>query len=172
MTSGRSYCKTWRRPAANRNVGKPSDRTCRKPASVHEGLRPTRLCATLSLKKVGSRTRRGPPAYRRVFSWTQTWTQTRGHWRKSNRTRQQAAHSETLVNWTQRNQRVRFRQILTIRPASKKAKRVNVRGSYGSVPAGLLCSAGSIDTARKAVVGRVPCKLCIWQRVGCSPNPP
>ena len=33
-------------------------------------------------------------------------------------------------------------------------------------------SAGSIDTAQTAVVERVPCQLCIWQRVGCSPNRP
>src|SRR5260370_6758165 len=33
------------------------------------------------------------------------------------------------------------------------------------------CSAGSIDTARTAAVGRVPCQLCILQRVGCFPKP-
>jgi hypothetical protein len=33
-------------------------------------------------------------------------------------------------------------------------------------------SSGSIDTAQTATVGRVPWQLCIWQRVGCSPNPP
>jgi hypothetical protein len=27
------------------------------------------------------------------------------------------------------------------------------------------------DTARTAAIGRVPCQLCIWQRVGCFPNP-
>ena len=33
-------------------------------------------------------------------------------------------------------------------------------------------SSRSIDTAQTATVGRVPWQLCIWQRVGCSPNPP
>jgi hypothetical protein len=33
-------------------------------------------------------------------------------------------------------------------------------------------SSGSIDTARTATIGRVPWQLYIWQRVGCSPNPP
>src|SRR5260221_8556688 len=33
------------------------------------------------------------------------------------------------------------------------------------------CSAGSIDTARTAAVGRGPCQLFIWQRGGCFPNP-
>jgi hypothetical protein len=33
-------------------------------------------------------------------------------------------------------------------------------------------SSGSIDTAQTATVGRVPWQLCIWQRVGCYPNPP
>ena len=29
-----------------------------------------------------------------------------------------------------------------------------------------------LDTARTATIGRVPWQLYIWQRVGCSPNPP
>jgi hypothetical protein len=33
-------------------------------------------------------------------------------------------------------------------------------------------SSGLIDTARTATIGRVPWQLYIWQRVGCSPNPP
>jgi CspA family cold shock protein len=57
MTSGRSYCKTWKRPVANRLSGKPSDRTCRKPASGYEELRSIRRCATRSRKKGGLRTR-------------------------------------------------------------------------------------------------------------------
>jgi DNA invertase Pin-like site-specific DNA recombinase len=42
MTSGRSYCRTWKRPVVNRLFGKPSDRACRKPASGYEELRSIR----------------------------------------------------------------------------------------------------------------------------------
>ena len=45
------------------------------------------------------------------------------------------------------------------------------RLARGRIEASKRCRAGSIDTARTTAVGRAPRELCIWQRVGCVPNP-